>query len=160
MYETYANISRFIKIRSNEVQLNDMLAYKVAMLASDLSGSLAREYEAYQLTMPEWRVMATLGACLEGSQSKYKTAKEIAHATRLDKVQVSRAIERLNKNGVVIKRLSKKDKRSSLIALSKDGKAMYEQIIPRVVEWQNKRLENITDDEYRVFLKVIEALTP
>jgi len=148
------------KVRSNTVQLNDMLAYKVAMLASDLSGSLAREYEAYQLTMPEWRVMATLGACLEDSQNQYKTAKEIAHATRLDKVQVSRAIERLLKNGVITKRLSQKDKRSSLIALSKDGKAMYGQIIPRVVEWQNKRLENITDDEYRVFLKVIEALTP
>ncbi|OUV44015.1 MAG: MarR family transcriptional regulator, partial [Rhodobacteraceae bacterium TMED111] len=72
----------------------------------------------------------------------------------------SRAIERLLKNGVITKRLSQKDKRSSLIALSKDGKAMYGQIIPRVVEWQNKRLENITDDEYRVFLKVIDALTP
>ncbi len=142
------------------MQLNDMLAYKVAMLASDLSSSLAKEYEAYELTMPEWRILATLGASLEHSQQHYKTAKDIAWATRLDKVQVSRALERLLKKNAVIKQTSPKDKRASLIALSQEGNAMYQKIIPRVIEWQKRRLQNITDDEYCVFLKVIDALTP
>ena len=85
------------------VQLNDMLAYKVAMLASDLSDSLAREYATYQLTMPEWRIVATLGACQEDAQQPYMTAKAIAAATRLDKVQVSRALDRLVNKGAVLK---------------------------------------------------------
>lgn len=142
------------------MQLNDMLAYKVAMLASDLSSSLAKEYEAYELTMPEWRILATLGASLEHSQQHSKTAKDIAWATRLDKVQVSRALERLLKKNAVIKQTSPKDKRASLIALSQEGNAMYQKVIPRVIEWQKRCLQNITDDEYRVFLKVIDALTP
>jgi len=143
------------------VQLNDMLAYKVAMLASDLSDSLAKEYATYQLTMPEWRIVATLGACQEDAQQPYMmTAKAIAAATRLDKVQVSRALDRLVNKGAVLKRMCKEDKRASLIALSSEGVAMYEQITPRVVAWQNRQLKNITDDEYRVFLKVIDALSP
>ena len=142
------------------MQLNDMLAYKVAMLASNLSDSLAKEYATYQLTMPEWRIVATLGACQKDAQQPYMTAKAIAAATRLDKVQVSRALDRLVNKGAVLKCMCEEDKRASLIALSSEGVAMYEQITPRVVAWQNRQLKNITDDEYRVFLKVIDALSP
>ena len=43
------------------MKLNDMLAYKVAMLSNDLSQSLASIYRPFGLSMPEWRVVATLG---------------------------------------------------------------------------------------------------
>ena len=141
------------------MRLEDMLAYKVAMLASDLSESLSKEYAEYKLTKPEWRILATLGG-KESSPKSLLTAKEIAIATRLDKVQVSRALERLVKRDAIVKRVSKRDKRATLISLSVEGERIYRALLPKIVAWQNKRLENITEDEYRIFVKVIDALTP
>jgi len=139
------------------VQLEDMLAYKVAMLASDLSESLSKEYASYQLSMPQWRI---LGALHENSPHSALTAKDIAVATRLDKVQVSRALERLVNKDIVHRRVSDSDKRATLVSLSSEGERIYRTLLPKIVRWQNKRLENITDDEYQIFLKVIDALKP
>ena len=139
------------------MQLEDMLAYKVAMLASDLSESLSKEYASYQLSMPQWRILATLH---ENSPHSALTAKDIAVATRLDKVQVSRALERLVNKDIVHRRVSDSDKRATLVSLSSEGERIYRTLLPKIVRWQNKRLENITDDEYQIFLKVIDALKP
>ena len=108
----------------------------------------------------KWRILATLGGRNESSPKSLLTAKEIAIATRLDKVQVSRALERLVKRDAIVKRVSKRDKRATLISLSVEGERIYRALLPKIVAWQNKRLENITEDEYRIFVKVIDALTP
>ena len=140
------------------MKLGDMLAYKVAMLASDLSESLANEYADYKLTNPEWRILATLGATNDNAQAPSLTAKELAMTTRLDKVQVSRALERLVKREAIHKRSCEYDKRATFISLSIKGEQIYQTLLPKIICWQNKRLENITDDEYQIFLKVIVAL--
>ena len=75
-------------------------------------------------------------------------------------MQVSRALERLVKRDAIVKRVSKRDKRATLISLSVEGERIYRALLPKIVAWQNKRLENITEDEYRIFVKVIDALTP
>ena len=142
------------------MKLEDMLAYKVAMLASDLSESLANEYAEYKLTNPEWRILATLGAAKDSVPLSSLTAKELAMATRLDKVQVSRALERLVKRDAIHKRSCTDDKRATLISLSIKGEQIYKTLLPKIICWQNNRLENITDDEYQIFLKVIDALRP
>ena len=142
------------------MKLDDMLAYKVAMLASDLSESLAKEYAEYKLTNPQWRIIATLGATNDSAPGASLTAKELAMATRLDKVQVSRALERLVKREAIHKRACADDKRATLISLSIKGEQIYQTLLPKITHWQNKRLENITDDEYQIFLKVIDALRP
>ena len=135
------------------MQLNDMLAYKVAMLSSDLSESLAAVYEPYGLTMPEWRVMATLGSATS------LTSKYIAAATRLDKVKTSRALQQLESKHLIVRETSEIDKRAINISLSAEGVRTYNALTPLVAKWQTDRLENITDDEYHIFLKVINSLS-
>ena len=142
------------------MKLEDMLAYKVAMLASGLSESLAKEYADFNLTVPEWRILATLGATIDNAQEFSLTAKELAMATHLDKVQVSRALERLAKRDAIHKRSCEDDKRATFISLSIKGVQIYQTLLPRIIRWQNRRLENITDAEYQIFLKVIDALKP
>ena len=135
------------------MQLNDMLAYKVSMLSSDLSESLAAVYEPYGLTMPEWRVLATLG------NTTSLTSKHIAAATRLDKVKTSRALQQLESKQLISRVTSKNDKRAINISLSEEGVRTYNELTPLVAAWQAGKLENITDDEYHIFLKVINGLS-
>lgn len=167
------------------MKLNEMLAYKVAMLSSDLSESLYKVYAPYQLTMPQWRILATLGEVAEltpddrippelssiesdkkeVTQAKNNlskgapTAKHIASATRLDKVQVSRALLSMENKNLIFRSPSANDRRATEIFLTDEGKEIYLTLVPLVAKWQKDKLASITETEYATFLKVIAALT-
>jgi len=154
------------------MKLNEMLAYKVAMLSSDLSESLYKVYAPYQLTMPQWRILATLGEEGEIMPDEQEvtvaknnlprgalTAKHIASATRLDKVQVSRALLTMENNNLIFRSPSENDRRATEIFLTDEGKEVYQTLVPLVAKWQKEKLAGITETEYETFLKVIAALT-
>ncbi len=70
--------------------LEDFLPYRLSILSNRVSRAIAARYaKAFDLTIPEWRVIAVLG------RRPGLTAKEIAEATEMDKVAVSRAVARL-----------------------------------------------------------------
>ncbi|GEA07736.1 hypothetical protein KUL42_24970 [Alteromonas sp. KUL42] len=172
------------------MKLNEMLAYKVAMLSSDLSESLYKVYAPYQLTMPQWRILATLGevaeimpneliatefippepSSIESDEQEITeaknnlprgalTAKHIAFATRLDKVQVSRALLTMENNNLIFRSPSEEDRRATEVFLTDEGKEVYQTLVPLVAKWQKEKLAGITETEYETFLKVIAALT-
>lgn len=154
------------------MKLNEMLAYKVAMLSSDLSESLYKVYAPYQLTMPQWRILATLGEVGEIMPDEQEvihaknnlprgalTAKHIASATRLDKVQVSRALLTMENNNLIFRSPSEEDRRATEVFLTDEGKVVYQTLVPLVAKWQKEKLAGITETEYETFLKVIAALT-
>lgn len=165
------------------MKLNDMLAYKVAMLASDLSDSLACVYAPYQLSMPQWRIMATLAekkfapftsCALKGAphviaseqksapplKAGFLNAKEIVKATRLDKVKVTRALQAMEQKGFIEKQQNSQDGRLIDVRLTSQGLDVFNAISVLVEQWQKETLQPITDDEYKIFIKVIETLTP
>ena len=135
------------------MKLNDMLAYKVAMLSNDLSQSLASIYRPFGLSMPEWRVVATLG------NNNAMLSQNIAIATRLDKVQISRALQQLENKRLVTRMASERDKRAVNVALSEKGKNIFNEITPLFSQWQAEKIKNITADEYNTFLKVMNSLS-
>lgn len=159
-------------MNKEHMKLNEMLAYKVAMLSSDLSDSLYKVYAPYQLTMPQWRILATLGEEGEIMPDEQEvtvaknnlprgalTAKHIASATRLDKVQVSRALLTMENNNLIFRSPSANDRRATEVFLTDEGKEVYQTLVPLVAKWQKEKLAGITETEYETFLKVIAALT-
>ena len=121
-----------------------------------LSASLADAYKDMGITVPQWRILATLGELGE------LTAKAIALHTHLDKVTVSRAVTLLSEKKLIKRTVSKKDARAVDISLSHEGSTVYKTLIEIVETWQADTLAklngNISDNEYAVFLKVMDAL--
>ena len=146
--------------------LDEMLAYKVAMLSGNLSESLYSVYAPYDLTMPQWRIMATLGTLhIEERNTESKkdsivsmTAKQLVKATRLDKVTVTRALQQMERHHLIDKRQDTSDGRAVNVSLSTTGQNVYLKILPNVIRWQEEKLASITDFEYQIFLKVIDKL--
>ena len=143
--------------------LDEMLAYRVAMLSGNLSESLYSVYAPYDLTMPQWRIMATLGTLQNKERSKdcivSMTAKQLVKATRLDKVTVTRALQQMERHRLIDKRQDTSDGRAVNVSLSITGQNVYLKILPNVIRWQEEKLASITDSEYQIFLKVIDKLT-
>src|SRR4028119_1905650 len=89
-----------------EVVLERFLPYRLNVLASLTSQALAQIYaERFGLTIPGWRVVATLG------QYGTRTARDIATHAVMHKSTVSRAVSALEGRGLVARRPNRGDRR-------------------------------------------------
>lgn len=105
--------------------LEDFLPYRLSILSNRVSRAIAARYaKAFDLTIPEWRIIAVLG------RRPGLTAKEIAEATEMDKVAVSRAVARLVAARRVAARADAQDARKQLLVLTAQGESVHARIAP------------------------------
>lgn len=128
--------------KSETLLLADFLPYRLSVLSNRISRSIADRYEErFQLTLPEWRVMAVLG------EEPDLSAGQVADRTAMDKVAVSRAVNKLLEAGRIERHFSNEDRRRSVIALSGEGQKIYHEIIPIALGYEAKLLEHISEEE-------------
>lgn len=109
------------------MKLQEFFPYRLAVLADAVSRSLAQVYGArFDLSRDAWRVLAALAEAGE-----MKTTRVIEHAT-LDKMQVSRAVAQLERDGLVARTLDPEDRRGHVLQLLPRGRVLYRRIVPLV----------------------------
>ena len=124
------------------LKLSEFLPYRLSVLSNRISRSIADGYEErFQISLPEWRVMAVLG------EEPDLSAGQVADRTAMDKVAVSRAVNKLLENGRIERHFADDDRRRSVLALSKIGKNTYRDVIPIALGYESKLLEQLSDDE-------------
>ena len=74
------------------------------------------------LTLPQWRCMAQLGLAEPG------TVRSLADGAAVDRAEVSRALARLEKQGLVQRHGNSGDQRSPNFTLTPQGKAVFQQV--------------------------------
>jgi len=105
--------------------LEDFLPYRLSILSNRVSRAIAARYaDTFGLSIPEWRIIAVLG------RRPGLTAKEIAEATEMDKVAVSRAVAKLVESKRVAARADRDDARKQLLALTAQGESVHARIAP------------------------------
>lgn len=115
--------------------LEDFLPYRLSILSNRVSRAIASRYAtAFDLTIPEWRVIAVLG------RQPGLTAKEIAEATEMDKVAVSRAVARLVAAKRVSARADAQDARRQMLSLTREGESVHARIAPMALASEQKLL--------------------
>lgn len=119
--------------------LDQFIPYRFSILAKRLSNTFAREYvERFDLTIPEWRVMAVLGP--KGTLS----ANAVCERTLMDKVMVSRAVARMEESGHLARQIDESDRRSNLLRLTRKGRATYARIVPLARGYEARLLSGLT----------------
>ena len=89
-----------------ELILENFLPYRLSILSNTVSSTVARVYDKrFNLSIPEWRVIAILG------RFPGLSAVEVAERTLMDKVAVSRAVSKLIKNGRIDREFADADRR-------------------------------------------------
>jgi DNA-binding MarR family transcriptional regulator len=124
------------------LDLDRFVPYRLSVLTNRVSSAIARHYsERFNLTIPEWRVMAVLG------QRPGLSAREVAARTAMDKVQVSRAVSSL----IAAKRLNRTahahDGRVAHLALSAKGQAIYDEVVPLALALEQRFLSVLAPKE-------------
>ena len=122
--------------------LEEFLPYRLSILSNRVSRAIARRYaKTFGLTIPEWRIIAVLG------RRPGLTAKEIAEATEMDKVAVSRAVARLVSARRVAARADRADARRQLLALTREGESVHARIAPIALAAEEKLLAALSARE-------------
>ena len=122
--------------------LEEFLPYRLSILSNRVSRAIASRYATtFNLTIPEWRVIAVLG------RRPGLTAKEIAEATEMDKVAVSRAVARLVAAKRVQARADKHDARRQILSLTSQGESVHARIAPIALASEEKLLRALSAKE-------------
>lgn len=138
---------------SNELNLEDFLPYRLAILSHSVSHSIATVYyDRFDLSIPEWRVIAIVG------RFPGLSAVEVAERTVMDKVAVSRAVTKLIKNGRIDRQFADADRRRSILNLTEKGLELHNEVAPFALKMEADLLTDLTEDEVEVLDTVIDKL--
>jgi len=141
------------RARSGTMALSSFFPYRLAVLAETVSRSIARVYaERFDLSRDEWRVLAALG-----ENGAMKTQATLLFTT-LDKVQVSRAVARLEGRRLVEREADPSDRRSRILRLTAAGRAIYRQIVPLVRAREDYLLAALAAGERKALNRAIDGL--
>ena len=142
-----------MKKEETKLNLQRFLPYRLTKLSGIVSRSLAQHYsEKFDLTIQEWRIVANLG------ERPGLTAREVGELSSLDKVNMSRAIERLEKSGRLERRIVAKDRRSYSLHLTEAGQEILDKIIPLAQEYEASLLSEFSTEEIEVLDKFLGKL--
>ena len=120
-------------LKHTEFSANDLLS-DVHVLANLIGRAFSGQLDdLFGMSVPEWRVLLTLG------RHPGLTAAEITSRWAMDKMAISRAIQRLEGDGHIGRDRNPSDRRSYKLKLTISGEALHQKILPTA----NKRYREI-----------------
>lgn len=138
-------------LKVNEQEVFDILTGKIS---SSINRTLLRSFaqKNVNLTTEQWSVMSCLW-----KQDKI-TQQQLCTFTQKDKPSMTRLIDNLEKNKLVVRVPHSTDRRINLIHLTRQGSAMQEQASALVESVVDKALMDISDEDVAVARKVLNKI--
>jgi len=133
--------------------LDDFIPYRLSITSNLVSDTIASTYEAlFGLRIPEWRLVTVL------AEKSGITQQDIGVRTRMDKMTVSRAAAALVERGLVERHTHPGDKRSRLLALSEEGRALYAAVAPKALELERHIFDHFSREEIEAFVAMLHRI--
>ena len=140
---------------AQRLDLAAYLPYRLSILSNTVSGAIAAIYETrYGLSVADWRIVAILGM----EPEMPLTQKALCARTRMDKVQVSRAVKRLLDLGHIEREVDSADRRRAHLRLTAQGRAVYDDVAPATLAWERDLLSRLTPAEAAILDTAIARL--
>lgn len=136
------------------LHLEGFLPYRLNTLATEVSQALALAYgKRFGISIPEWRVLATLG------QFTMMTARDIGTHSRMHKTTVSRAVAALEKRRLVVRRANRADMREAFLTLTEQGTAIYLDIVPMAKSFSESLCRGLSGAEREMLDRLLSRLS-
>jgi len=132
--------------------LKNSIAYRFIRGANSVNKTLNKKLSPYDIAIEQ---RATLEIIKFESNVNQTT---IANLLGKDKTTISRSLNSLEKKGLIKKSETLGDKRSNNIELTNAGERILEETINEVTSFRESLNEKLTQDEVKVFFKIIDKL--
>ncbi|MFK7889253.1 MAG: MarR family winged helix-turn-helix transcriptional regulator [Granulosicoccus sp.] len=137
----------------NPLNLFSFIPFRLNRLADEVSKELSVVYaERFGVDIVEWRILVTL-AC-----SGPCTAQSIVNSTRTHKSRISRGVKRLIEARLIVGETHIDDARSVELLLTGEGKALYDNMVPSILEKEQRIMECLSDSERAAFESALSKL--
>ena len=133
-------------------QLQAQMTFRFSVLSKLLDQQMSAIAGQVGLSLTGYRVLATVSAFGE------VTAADLARYTGYDKAAVSRQVTDLIQNGLITSTSDPHHGRRKLLRMTADGDAALRNAAPLVEARREGLSAQLTNDEERIFLSVIEKL--
>ena len=138
---------------SENLVLEDFLPFQLSRLSYSVTNSIATLYNNhFNLSIPEWRIIVVLG------HTPGLSAIDVSKRTSMDKVAVSRALNKLIANKHVDRHFETADRRRSVLKLTEDGKHIHRRLTKVAVQIEQILTEELNEEEVSVINKIFEKL--
>jgi DNA-binding MarR family transcriptional regulator len=129
--------------KRGRLDLFKFVPFRLNRLAAEVSMALSSEYQVrYGLDIPEWRVLATLGFRNDPCSAQF-----ISDCTRTHKSTISRAVTALMQRQIIERVENEDDRREFRLRLTRKGRALYEELIPRLLRREQEILACLSTQE-------------
>lgn len=91
-------------------------------------------------------------------ESKNIYQRELSKCMYITDSSAGRLVDRLERDGLVRRVRSKKDKRRSYIELTEEGKINFEKVLPIGEKFNNNLTKNISNKELEIFNSVLNRM--
>ena len=146
-------VGHFEKAHQASLKLEEFLPYRLNVCASLVSQALSRIYaERYQIGVPEWRVLVTLG------QFGLMTAKAVGAHSHMHKTKVSRAVALLERRKLLVRRANRADLREAFLSLTPAGRAVYDELAPLALEFARNLLDAVDPADRDALCRALRRL--
>lgn len=146
-----ANDQRPVPITSFS-NLSAFIPYQVVLLAGYFGQELLKVYVEYELSIGDWRVIATV------AENPGMTAIDVASQVHLDEVAVHRAVKSLENRGFLRRYADDEDRRRKPLEVTAKGRTLYLKILPRVLSFERWVLMKFLPDEREALVTSLRNL--
>jgi len=108
--------------------------------------------EKLDVSAEQWSALSLL------YQKKVLTQVQIGAYLSLDKVRVLRIVSRLEEQKLVLRQISKTDKRFNDVRLTKKGKEIYHTIVPLALEVHDEALAGLTENDTDLLIDLLNRM--
>ena len=123
-------------------ELENFLPYRPAVISHLMTLETSKRYrEKFHLRVQEWRVITTIG------HSSGVSATDICNVTLIHRAKVSRILVELESRGLILKDTDPNDKRTLHLKLSREGQSVFEEVLPRLMDWERQFLLCLSPQE-------------
>ena len=137
---------------STDFLLEDFLPYQITVLASHIALAFSKQHaERFGLSIPEWRVVATIG------RYQSVTSAFLQEKTAMDKAKVSRAVTRLVASKLLERTENQADLRSNYLSLTPEGLTLFNKIVPIAKRLEQEMISQVSAEELATFKKVLQC---
>lgn len=124
----------------SDFDLNDFLPYLLNQAAEAASHGFQEIYRSrYGMTRTQWRVMANLG------KFGAMTARDVCAVSHIEKTKVSRAVASLEREGLLARNPSERDRRAEMLSLTGNGLAVYADLGSQAIKFDRNLRKALGD---------------
>ena len=133
-------------------ELDDCVSYIATNAVKKVAEAFNKKLMALGITRVQWTALFYLG--------KYKSISqfELAEKMNIKTSTMARLVDRMEREGYVIRAKDPADRRVTKLVLTDKGRDLREKLIPEGEKFSKLVSQDISDEEIRIFISVLNKM--